>query len=411
MAPRSRGARCGRGIAVGASLLASLGAHASQAAAANPAPSVDVRTWTPTGDPRAGLVLEPASSPGPWSFATTTWMHYENDSVTLRIPSTGALYGRPVENLLGLDVMASLGLGARALVGVGLPVLLAEQGTGVPTTVVSGGRVPASGFGDLALVGKGTLKDNERGGLGLAALGAFTLPTGTATSFASDASPTVSVRVLADYSILIASFQASLGYTLRTSQVAWPTGASGGVVFGDSIPWTLGFVVRPALLHPVDPDGRQTWELALHGSLPAGPVGPFGLGQPGSAEESPVLLALSDRIALGRYKDGFLLAGVDVGLDHAVGVPTIRATIGVGLRLDSHDRDGDGIPDDRDQCPRLAEDHDGYQDADGCPDADNDDDGIVDQEDACPNVPGVRSADPRKNGCPAAAPQAPPAPQ
>ena len=152
--------------------------------------------------------------------------------------------------------------------------------------------------------------------------------------------------------ILIASFQASLGYTLRTSQVAWPTGASGGVVFGDSIPWTLGFVVRPALLHPVDPDGRQTWELALHGSLPAGPVGPFGLGQPGSAEESPVLLALSDRIALGRYKDGFLLAGVDVGLDHAVGVPTIRATIGVGLRLDSHDRDGDGIPDDRDQCPR-----------------------------------------------------------
>jgi outer membrane protein OmpA-like peptidoglycan-associated protein len=31
------------------------------------------------------------------------------------------------------------------------------------------------------------------------------------------------------------------------------------------------------------------------------------------------------------------------------------------------DRDGDGIPDDVDQCPDLAEDFDGYQDSDGCP--------------------------------------------
>jgi len=31
------------------------------------------------------------------------------------------------------------------------------------------------------------------------------------------------------------------------------------------------------------------------------------------------------------------------------------------------DRDGDGIPDDVDQCPDLAEDFNGYQDSDGCP--------------------------------------------
>ncbi|MGH2571452.1 MAG: hypothetical protein ACRDGR_09510, partial [bacterium] len=33
------------------------------------------------------------------------------------------------------------------------------------------------------------------------------------------------------------------------------------------------------------------------------------------------------------------------------------------------DRDGDGVPDVRDRCPRDAEDPDGWKDADGCPEA------------------------------------------
>jgi outer membrane protein OmpA-like peptidoglycan-associated protein len=60
------------------------------------------------------------------------------------------------------------------------------------------------------------------------------------------------------------------------------------------------------------------------------------------------------------------------------------------------DTDGDGIPDDIDRCPLDPEDKDGFQDEDGCPDADNDGDGIVDKVDACPNEPG-----PIENrGCP-----------
>ena len=44
------------------------------------------------------------------------------------------------------------------------------------------------------------------------------------------------------------------------------------------------------------------------------------------------------------------------------------------------DADGDGIPDELDQCPNEAEDVDGFQDDDGCPDLDNDGDGISDAE-------------------------------
>ncbi len=60
------------------------------------------------------------------------------------------------------------------------------------------------------------------------------------------------------------------------------------------------------------------------------------------------------------------------------------------------DRDNDGIPDNVDKCPDQAEDHDGFQDDDGCPELDNDGDGIVDTADKCPNEAG-----PIQNlGCP-----------
>jgi outer membrane protein OmpA-like peptidoglycan-associated protein len=60
------------------------------------------------------------------------------------------------------------------------------------------------------------------------------------------------------------------------------------------------------------------------------------------------------------------------------------------------DSDGDLVPDDIDRCPQDPEDKDGFQDEDGCPDADNDGDGIVDRADSCP-----LDAGPIENrGCP-----------
>lgn len=51
------------------------------------------------------------------------------------------------------------------------------------------------------------------------------------------------------------------------------------------------------------------------------------------------------------------------------------------------DRDGDGVPDRLDQCPYEAEDLDGWEDSDGCPDLDNDNDGVPDAFDGAPNLP------------------------
>jgi OmpA-OmpF porin, OOP family len=60
------------------------------------------------------------------------------------------------------------------------------------------------------------------------------------------------------------------------------------------------------------------------------------------------------------------------------------------------DRDADGVLDAADRCPTEAEDKDGFQDDDGCPDLDNDSDGLTDALDQCPNQKGPTST----NGCP-----------
>ncbi|MBN1131094.1 MAG: OmpA family protein [Chitinispirillaceae bacterium] len=60
------------------------------------------------------------------------------------------------------------------------------------------------------------------------------------------------------------------------------------------------------------------------------------------------------------------------------------------------DADGDGIVDKEDQCPDQAEDMDGYEDSDGCPDFDNDGDGIPDSLDKCPKEAGSVE----NHGCP-----------
>jgi hypothetical protein len=376
----------------------------SSVAAAQTLPSIDARTWRPSTDAQATLVLEPPSTPGPWQWNAGAWLAYAQSPVVLRDATTMEPVYKPVLHSLGCDLVAGLGIGDRVAVGVDVPVFLWQDGTsGLPATIASSSAVPASGIGDIYLHGKAAILDNARTGVsagpGLSLIGSLSLPTGDRASFQGEGSVTVSVRVLAEYAFALGALRASVGYAARTENRTWPDATIGGVTFGDSLPWSVGAVLRPAaLVPPLDRDDRQLWELAVHGSLPAGPSSPFDAG---ALALSPVLLAADDRLALGHYRDAFILVGAEVGLDQAVGAPAVRGVLAVGWAPRAHDRDHDGVPDDRDECPDLAEDRDGIQDEDGCPEDDADGDGILDQQDACPLVPGVWWNDPRRNGCPA----------
>lgn len=374
-------------------------ASAGEANAQN-RPALDMRTWRPSTDPNASLVVEPAVTPGPGVLTLGAYGHYAFHPINLRKPDSDDIALRPVSHVLGVDAIANLGIGQRLALGASLPVFLYQDGSKpLPASVSEVSTLPTTGFGDLALSVKGALIRNEQGGFGLGALGYVSLPTGDRASFMGESAPTATLRVLAEYTLLVAVAQASVGYKLRTEHHTWPDPSAGGVRFGDEIPWSIGLAMRPGVFG-IDPGNRQRFELGFHGWVPAGPVGPFGSGDPGSAALSPVQVALSDRIEVGHYRDTFVTVGGELGLTEAVGVPAFRAIIGVGWTPRAHDLDGDGVKDDIDGCPEIPEDKDGFEDSDGCPEIDNDDDGIIDREDACRDLKGVPSSDPKKNGCP-----------
>jgi len=64
------------------------------------------------------------------------------------------------------------------------------------------------------------------------------------------------------------------------------------------------------------------------------------------------------------------------------------------------DNDADGILDVNDDCPMKAEDFDDFQDTDGCPEGDNDGDGITDSLDECPAEPEDLDGYKDEEGCP-----------
>jgi outer membrane protein OmpA-like peptidoglycan-associated protein len=78
----------------------------------------------------------------------------------------------------------------------------------------------------------------------------------------------------------------------------------------------------------------------------------------------------------------------------------VEGFLGLTVFLGTGDRDRDGLADRIDACPHDAEDYDGFEDADGCPDEDNDQDGVPDARDACPDVAEDRDGFADDDGCP-----------
>lgn len=121
----------------------------------------------------------------------------------------------------------------------------------------------------------------------------------------------------------------------------------------------------------------------------------LGLGQ-GTAVEATAGARLAFTESLG------LRVGVGRGLSDGIGAPNWRVLAGLSFTPPAQvkDIDADGVLDARDNCPELAEDLDGFQDLDGCPDSDNDGDGIVDVADSCPMEPEDKDGWRDGDGCP-----------
>lgn len=122
----------------------------------------------------------------------------------------------------------------------------------------------------------------------------------------------------------------------------------------------------------------------------------YSFGRPGPepvkvssivATETPRMMD-SDRDGIADEDDACPdLAEVLNGIDDKDGCPEV-------------DSDHDGLLGSQDQCPAAAEDVDGYLDSDGCPDPDNDGDGRPDVIDQCPSKPENLNGFEDEDGCP-----------
>ncbi len=353
--------------------------------------SVRARVWQPRMGIDAGAVLQPVSlgEPGRWFLASR--LSYGYQPLTLRLPERTPL----VAHAGYLDLTGGVVLARFLSVGAHMPFAISD-GRNV------GGYLqpPTFALGDARLSIDSLFIDNKKGaasvgpGLGMRVTASF--PTGDRASAFSDGAPIISSDVTFEYAAAVIVVQATIGYRARTEHRELRDYVQGKLAIGDDLPFSAGFLLKPHPIFPfLDQNDRHRFEFAIEGSVPARPTAPFA---DGSARIAPVSLVFGDRVALtSRWA---LHASIHVGLSDAIGSPPMLATIGIQWAPVRPDRDHDGVPDEIDECPELAEDHDGVADQDGCPEDDADDDGIPDQEDACPTTSGVESDKKNLNGCP-----------
>jgi hypothetical protein len=386
------------------SLAVLLAAGEALGAPGDPVPSLDLRGYRPSTDPRGGLFLEPASSPDHGEWNVGAYLSYVNRPVVLREPGTGTLAFQVLAHQLTGDVVAGIGAFGRLFFGADLPFALYQTGdkpTAASTNMLGPTNIPAQALGDLALTGKWTMvapTGGDLGGFGLALHERFTVPTGDQASFLGEGAVTSTTRIFAEYRLIAVGVRASAGVLLRAEPERFACGPLPSsprdtcrTRMGHELPFGLGLTLRPQALG-IDEAGRWTLFLEGQGHLPLYPVVPLR-----SRHVAALEVGLGARVALGDFS---LLGGLSTGFFGGIGTGPVRAMLSFGWAPRDHDADKDGVPDDKDQCRELPEDKDGFEDSDGCPDGDNDDDGIPDNEDKCPNKAEDEDGVQDEDGCP-----------
>jgi hypothetical protein len=330
-----------------------------------------VQRFNPAPGPRNFITTRGARTDGEMGFSVGLMANYAFEPFTIRTCTSDDGTCDDADQITEVPVVENLVTGD--LMGTLTPIPRLQLGLRVPITWVKGQGIredgsanpdglSAVGLGDAELEGKlrlyGEIKDPIVLGLAVFA----TAPLGTATSegnYIGDSTPTLGGRAIFDGLQGPLSFAANLGGVWRGTGTVGPTELGPEFRYGVGV----GYQVSPVLRAVLDGFGSSNFSSdsganALEAAL-AAQIQPLN---------SPFIVSV----------------GAGTGLGKGIGVPTLRALLGVLVVLERKDRDSDGLFDDQDQCPTEAEDRDGYEDGDGCPDLDNDLDTIADDVDQCP---------------------------
>jgi hypothetical protein len=345
-------------------------------------PSVDLRGFRPSTDYNSAVYVEPTTTPGAGQWNVGVWTSYAYRLITLEGPDGDEAF-TPVRHQLSLDYVAAIGVLDRFALGASLPTIIYQNGDDLERVGLGPG-LSRTGIGDPALELKATLlRPDDVGGVGVAALGRFIAPFGSDGSYASEDAARGELRLLSELRLIALNVYATAGVRLRAEEREYF-----GQRLGHEAPWGFGLSVRPQAFG-LDKQGRFRVSAELRGSVALTP-------EFGDATSSPLSTALSARYTVGNVST---LLGTEIALSSAIGDPTVRPVLAIAWAPRFYDADNDQIADDDDECVELAEDRDGFEDRDGCPDFDNDDDGVPDDEDRCPKEKEDEDENADDDGC------------
>jgi hypothetical protein len=350
-----------------------------------------VQRFDPAPGPRNYFSTRGLRTEGQMTWSAGLVLNYANDPFVIVSCKTKADCNDPssvpgrkqdthvVRHLGTANVLGSLTPIDRLQIGLSVPVSFANGDgftqTGQPNT---DNPVKGVGLGDMMVEAKyrayGELKDPFAVGASVFA----TAPLGHATAkgdYIGDDTPTVGLRAIFDGKQGPASFGGNLAGVWRGNSRVGSTELGPEFRYGIG----AGFEASPVLRVIADGFGNTKF---------SSKNGTNSLEIDGGVQVTPLASPIT------------VLAGGGAGVIEGVGVPKFRAIVGFMYVAETKDRDGDGIPDNQDQCPTEAEDKDGYEDTDGCPDKDNDGDTIVDKDDHCPNQAEDPDGFQDTDGCP-----------
>jgi len=337
---------------------------------------INVERYTPVLDAQGFVGIQATRTPGPGRYNFGFNANYSIEP--LKISNGPGI----IDHRLGGNFLFQIGIGGRWALGVDLPLVFYQDAISAP--LMDGrGSIPSSAISDPRLLlryrflGEDSTIDRERNeGEGVALHGAITAPWGTDDAFASEAGVTTELGFIADFHV----FGAGIG-----GEVIWRHRTEPQTILGTRFEDEIEFAAGLKIPIPVTQDFLGIIEVrGVHDT--ADFFGP----------QTPVEGSLGLRLIRGDV--GITAVGA-AGFTGGVGAPSFRGMLQLHWAPRVRDADNDHIPDDRDDCPFLPEDFDGWEDSDGCLDPDNDNDLIPDPDDRCPNEAAIEGCDEDEDGC------------
>lgn len=303
-----------------------------------------------------------------------------------------------IDNMVDVTFVGSFGITNRLELTIAAPVTLYQDGVGLGAIIGNDDELRRSTPRDtrfgvaFALIPRP--RAGNQNGFSLTGRFEFALPIGEAAAFASARTPTWSPSAVATFRHN--RFQIGLEANARVrgeSQFA-------NVRIGSQIGGALGaaFDIVPDKLLTASAEAFALYTLGQQ-------KGPSAAAEGDSASRlipAEWIASVSSAPLLGGDVSFSLFGGGPIPLSSEAAFTTPRFRFGLSARYapTGGDLDADGVLDRDDACPNVAEDRDGFKDADGCPDPDNDGDRILDTVDVCRDAAETVDGFKDEDGCP-----------